>query len=257
MEVFLASVLSRDDCLKLISLDYNRKSAIKAVGNRKEKISKFFQSLDYTTPDNLNPHYRLLFDIMPALHYIGRRKFEVDPDKLQHQIYYSKYRIEAAQKRFKHDYEMADWDVEYFFECLEHLNSTEQWLKKYKMQDIILEHRTLGVSLGPDSPKELEQFFKDDKYEVSLHSVDDSFNIPSALGMSLDIVELKRIVKEDWHGAPDLLHIKKFSAALSQLIQIKDRLNKDRTNSITSTPSIIDNRTHRLILRDFSSPNIQ
>ena len=87
MEVFLASVLSRDDFLKLISLDYNKKSAVMAADNRKDKISNFFKTLEYTIPNSLDPHYKLLFDIVPALHYISRRKFEVDPDKLQHQIY--------------------------------------------------------------------------------------------------------------------------------------------------------------------------
>lgn len=257
MEAFLVSVLSRDDFLKLIAVDYNRKSAIKAVSSRKEKISNFFKTLVYTTPNSLDPHYRLLFDIVPALHYISRRKFEVDPDKLLHQIYYTKYRIEAAQKRFREMYKKAAWDVNYFLKCLKKLNSTEQWLKKYKMQDIKLEHRTLSVSLDKYSPKELEQLMKDDKYEVPLHSMDDSINIPSALPLNLDRVELKRIVKEEWHGAQDLLDIKKFSTSLSQLNQISDRIQRDNTLSITSTPSIIDNRTHRLILRDFSSQNIQ
>ena len=96
-----------------------------------------------------------------------------------------------------------------------------------------------------------------DRYEVPLVSLPGTSNFPFALGSSLDKIELNRIVNEEWDCAQDLLDIKNFSTALSQLKQIQDRLNKDRTISITSIPSIIDNRTHRLILRDFSSQNIQ
>ena len=78
IEFFLVSVLSRDEVYRLLRLTHHTSGIARTITTIKNRVSKFFVDISNVKIPSLDPHYKLLYDLTPTVHYVCRRKFEIN-----------------------------------------------------------------------------------------------------------------------------------------------------------------------------------
>ena len=229
--VIAASLLSAEQILNWLSKAYTAKPG-RVLNRLKKELELFIQTLYYRS-SHPEKHYEQILQVMPLLHYVARRQFNVD---LDYQGKLVACTIQMRMDKIHHTFVQTQnftnpkggWDVGFFLNCLTFQDPTSKWSEKYPDKEIIFQNSLTSTGVSPRIVLKPGQW-----------SIADLECLPGSLP-----------------GIAELNCFLKANRELNQLIQYMNRLVVHGFTSFQFHPKVLSVKTHRIYFVDPSSQNI-
>jgi len=229
--VIAAALLSSQQIQGWLSKAYTAKPG-RVLNRLTDELMVFIQTL-YNRPPHPEKHYEQILQVMPLLHYVARRKFDVDLE-YQAKLVAStiRMRMDEAHQAFVLTQIFTKpkdkWDVDYFLECLTSQDPPLMWSKQYPDTEIIFQNGLLARGSSPPIVLKPSEW-----------SVADLEDLP-----------------DDLSGMPELNRFLKANREIKQLTKYMSRLLSHGFTSLQFHPKVLSVKTHRMYFVDSSSQKI-